>query len=179
MRRTTTASYLEGPETMRRRELVWGIVRDAPGPSYGHQAAITNLVAELTLHVRARGLGRVCVSPVDVIFDGPRSLVLQPDVVFVSAGRLGILRDRIRGIPDLVVEVLSRGTARRDRTQKLRWYRRYGVREYWLVDPGARAIEIVSFRPGRSARRSFSGSQTVVSAVLPDLELVVGSIFDR
>ena len=60
------------------------------------------------------GLGRVLVSPVDVVLDEKKALIVQPDIVFISRERIGIVRDRIWGAPDLVIEVLSPGTRRRD-----------------------------------------------------------------
>ena len=70
-----------------------------PAPTYGHQAVVTNLTALLTSYVKTHDLGGVCVSPVDVVFDERRNLVLQPDVIFVSRDRLSILRDRVWGAP--------------------------------------------------------------------------------
>ena len=70
--------------------------------------------------------------------------VLQPDILFVGKERSGvILEEGIRGAPDLVVEVLSRATAKRDRTYKKTLYARYGVTEYWLVDPATKSIELL------------------------------------
>src|SRR5262245_24016888 len=131
----TTWQYLATAETNARRELKWGtLVREA-APSYGHQAIVTNLTSLLTNHVKAHDLGRVCVSPVDVVFDEARNLVLQPDIIFVSRDRIGILRDRVWGAPDLAIEVLSFGSDGYDRVDKLEWYAKYGVREYWILDP--------------------------------------------
>ncbi|PYN35461.1 MAG: hypothetical protein DMD98_08740, partial [Candidatus Rokuibacteriota bacterium] len=82
-------------------------------------------------HVRAHGLGEVYVAPFDVILD-PRTTVV-PDLVFVVRDRLEIVAERgVEGAPDLLVEVLSPGTARRDRVRKLNAYARHGVRHYWL-----------------------------------------------
>src|SRR5438105_2829792 len=118
----TTVDYLKEAETLRRRELVWGVVREAPGPEFGHQSSVTDLTTALNMHVHAYGLGRVCVSPVDVILDEPAGLVVQPDIVFISNERLGIIRQRIWGAPDLAIEILSPGTKTYDRRTKLDWY---------------------------------------------------------
>lgn len=177
----TTYSYLDGEETTRRRELVYGMVREPPSPYYSHQAIVTSLVATLAPVVRARGLGRLCVSPIDVVLDERKALIVQPDVVFVSTARLDIIRNQIWGAPDLVIEVLSWGTTRYDRTRKLAWYRRYGVGEYWLADPHERAIEVVRFPStprGRLRRRVFTGGAPLVSAVLPDLRMPAAVAFE-
>jgi len=173
----TAARYLRGLETLRRRELVWGVVREPPAPFYGHQALVTRLAALLEPHVRAKQLGRVCVAPIDVVLDARRHLVVQPDLVFVSAARLSIIQNQIWGAPDLVVEVLSPGTARHDGTTKLAWYGQYGVGECWLVDPRDRRLEVVTLAGPRPGRRSFRAGR-VRSRVLPGLRLRVAELFE-
>ena len=178
-RQMTVEQYFRGPETMRPMELAYGVVREPPAPRYGHQSLVTRTTVLLDLHVRQHGLGAVCVSPVDVVLDRERALVVQPDIVFVSAERLEIIRERVWGAPDLVVEVLSRRTAKRDRTEKLAWYERYGVGECWLLDPIRRRIEVVECRstaPDR--RRLYEGDATVRSAVLPRLDVRAREFFE-
>jgi len=176
--RVTVTDYLQGAETTRRRELVYGVVREPPAPTYGHQAVVSHLCALVDRHVRRFRLGRAVVAPVDVVLDQAQALVLQPDLVFVSAERTGIASDRVFGAPDLVVEVLSMGTADRDRTVKLEWYRRYGVRECWLVDPVDRSVEVCALSGPPSAARYFSGRERVRSTVLPRLRIAVADLFD-
>lgn len=174
----TIHEYFQLPETMQPMELLYGVVHEPPPPSYGHQAVVTTLTVLLKIHVDRERLGIVCVSPVDVVLDRERALVVQPDIIFVAASRKHIIRDRIYGAPDLVVEVMSPGTARRDRTIKLRWYREYGVRECWLVDEDARRIEIVCLDDPSDRRRIFFGSQHISSRVLPDFAVPVASVFE-
>lgn len=165
--RIDVRTYLAGPEDLRRQELVWGMVHEPPAPRYGHQSVVTRTLVILDQHVRAHRLGIVCVAPLDVVLDR-RGLVVQPDVVFVSNERADIVRHYVCGAPDLVVEVESRGTRVRDRTTKMRWYRKYGVGEYWLVDPVAHRVVVVAFREGgRPVRRRFEGERPVTSSVLP------------
>ena len=159
-------------------ELVYGVVREPAAPNYRRQALITHLVVLLDAHVRERGIGEICVSPVDVVLDRDRALVVQPDVVFVAADRLHMIRDRIWRAPDLVVEVLSPGTARRDRTTKLGWYRKYGVKECWLVDPRHQRVEVVELQADPPRRTTFSGATAVRSRVLPDFATSAGRFFD-
>jgi Uma2 family endonuclease len=177
MARLTVHRYLEGPESMRPMELIFGYVREPPSPFATHQGVVTRLTSALYEHARRRGLGAVYVSPIDVVLDEARALVVQPDVIFIAAARQHIVRDRVWGAPDLVVEVLSPGTARRDRTQKLRWYRQYGVKECWLVDPLRRRVDVIACdaRP-RARRQVYAGSTPIRSRVLADLELPVGEI---
>ncbi len=179
MERLTVSEYFKMPESMRPMELVHGVVREPPAPRYGHQSLVTHLGALLDHHVRTHDLGQVCVSPVDVVLDEPGALVVQPDIVFVARARQGLIRDRIVGAPDLAIEILSPGTARRDRTTKLDWYRRYGVRECWLVDRKARAIEVIELAaPTGEQRHTYAGDDALRSAVLPLWAVPAGSIFD-
>jgi Uma2 family endonuclease len=157
------------PETNRPAELVYGVVREPPAPFYGHQQVVVQLLQILKTHVDARGLGIVCVSPLDVVLDEQEALVVQPDVIYVATGRTSIIRDQVWGAPDLVVEVMSPSSEYRDRTTKLAWYRRYGVRECWIVNPHTRMIEIVECASGQV--ESFAGMQAVRSHLLPDLTI--------
>jgi Uma2 family endonuclease len=95
--------------------------------------------------------------------------VVQPDVVFISTDRREISAGRIWGAPALVVEVLSTFRRRHDRVTKVRWYRQYGVRECWIVDPVARTVEVLDL--ASSGAGMFEGLQLVRSRVLPRLRL--------
>lgn len=171
--------YLAGPEDMRRRELVWGVVREPPAARFGHQNVVTQIAMLLRLHVHGRGLGVVCVSPADVVLDKKNALVVQPDVFFISNDRMAIVRDQVWGAPDLVVEVASPGTARYDRTTKIGWYRTYGVRECWLIDVNKRVVTIANLAAtGDGESRSFAGDEQVTSAVLPDFTAAARECFE-
>lgn len=161
----SVVEYFELPETTRPMELVYGVVREPPMPAFGHQLISARLTALLYDHVDRFGLGQV-TSPVDVVLDAHAALVVQPDIVFISHDRRPIVGERVWGAPDLVVEILSPRTARRDRTIKLAWYRQYGVRECWLVDPKRETIEVVDLQAATPARQ-FAGADPIRSYVLP------------
>ena len=167
MKRIDVATYFRGPETLRPMELIHGAVREPPAPRYGHQSLVTHLGALMHQHVRELDIGQVCVSPVDVVLDEAAALVLQPDIIFISKERLSIIRERVFGPPDLVVEVLSAGTAHRDRTTKLGWYHRYGVKECWLVDRRSRSLELVDLGGRRPQHYTYVGNAIPQSSVLP------------
>jgi Uma2 family endonuclease len=177
MEKLSVDDYFRLPESLRPMELIWGRVREPPAPKYGHQSAVTHLGALLDRHVRERGLGEVCVSPVDVVLDRDAGLVVQPDIVFVAAAHRDRIKDRIWGPPDLVVEVMSRGTARRDRTTKLAWYARYGVSECWLIDVAYRFIEVVDLRTEPPPWTRYTGDVPVRSLVLPEWDASAAAIF--
>lgn len=129
-----------------RCELIYGELVVTPAPLVWHQVVVAQLLRLLQDHARQLG-GLALPSPVDVrLFDHS---VVQPDVVYVSPERLSIARRRFEGAPDLAVEVISPGSARRDRVWKLKLYVEAGVREYWLVDPEAQAFEFLVLGEGR------------------------------
>ena len=161
-----TEDYLSTDEDLRRRELVWGVVREPPSPFAPHQRVTTRIAALLDAHVREHDLGTVLVAPMDVVLDHANALVVQPDVMFISHERAGIVRDFVRGAPDLVVEVSSLSTARYDRTDKVEWYRAYGVRECWLVDPEGQTVTVLDLSVGAEGTAVRAGDR-VSSTVLP------------
>jgi Uma2 family endonuclease len=176
-RKMTVATYLAGEETNRPQELAYGVLREPAAPSFQHQIIVGRIYDHLHRHVRRRKAGVVVVSPVDVILDREKHLVVQPDVVFIRAERLGICTDRIWGAPDLVVEVLSTGNLRHDRTVKVAWYAKYGVPECWLVDTIARTIDVIDLTAPQRKSRTFEPQELVRSNVLPHLRLRPASLF--
>ena len=177
-RHMTLATYLSGEETTLPRELAYGVLREAAAPTFDHQIVVGRTYARLDLHVRRHRAGRVVCSPIDVVLDRAEHLVVQPDVVFVAAERMGICVDRIWGAPDLVVEVLSMGNSRHDRTVKVDWYQRYGVRECWLIDLVSRTVEVLDLTVPIRISRTFENQERVCSAVLPRLRLRPADVFD-
>jgi Uma2 family endonuclease len=175
MDRLTVHDYFAQPETIRPMELVYGHVREPAMPSYEHQRTATRLLALLYAHVEQSRSGEV-LSPMDVVLDEAAALVVQPDLVFVGRDRLDIIRDRIWGPPDLVVEILSPRTETRDRTTKVGWYRQYGVRECWLVNAKNQWVEVIELQSTTPARM-YWGPQRLRSTVLPDWDVPVEQIF--
>jgi Uma2 family endonuclease len=116
-------------------------------PDIEHQDWVGNLSILVTPHVRTMRLGRVLVGPVDVVLDAEN--VIQPDLVFVGTKNLGIIEKRaIFGSPDLLVELLSPSSVRRDRHTKMNLYSRFGVKEYWIGDPANHSLEIFKLVEG-------------------------------
>jgi len=167
----TVREYFDTPETVFPQELVYGYVREAPGPAVSHQTVVGNLYSALRTHLGATGAGRVWTSPIDVVLDEARSLVVQPDLVVVLNDRLDRVTDRIRCAPDLTIEVLSPQPRIGGLAERLGWFARYGVRECWLVRQTVGDIEVVSFGGGEiTRRRVFVGDhEPIASEVLPEL----------
>lgn len=177
-KRIDVDDYFRLAESMQPMELVYGVVHEPPAPRYGHQSVLTHLGALMDAHVREHGLGTVCVAPIDVVLDAEAALVVQPDIIFVAEARRAIIRERVFGPPDLVVEVLSPRTALRDRTTKLGWYTRYGVRECWLVDVSRRSLDLVDLESGSAVSRTFERNAIPASRVFPMWPTRVDDIFD-
>lgn len=140
--RWTYAEYMRLPMSgSTRYEVIDGELAVTPAPTSWHQRVAANLMRVLGTFVHKHGLGDLLPGPVDVLF-GEGDYV-QPDLVFVQADRIELVSERgIEGSPDLVIEILSPATAERDRGVKLERYRHFGVAEYWIVDLGARAVEV-------------------------------------
>ena len=175
--RMTAAEYLASPETNRRRELAWGVLREPAAPNWDHQMVVGRVYERLNAHVRRLELGRVGLSPLDVILDPIHSLVVQPDVFFIAAERTGIIRGRVWGAPDLVVEVLSSSSTHYDREEKRTWYAQYGVRELWLADPRTAAVGVVDLTNPAADIVMSAGPQIVRSRVLPRLRMKASNAF--
>jgi Uma2 family endonuclease len=175
--RVTTDEYFRLPETLVPQELVYGLLREAPAPSPGHQTLVGELFVALKVHVERLGLGRAWISPIDVVLDPESDLVVQPDVIVVMHERLHIVRDRVWGAPDLVVEVLSPNPRIGDLNERLGWFAKYGVRECWLIHQSTAEVEVIRFDSGAIAGRcTYVGYQPIRSAVLPDLIATAGPL---
>ncbi len=174
--RCTYEDYLNTPDE-ERFELVEGELIMTPSPFTYHQWISKNIEFELESYVRHHGVGRVFDAPYDVCFGDEN--VLQPDVLFISTERLGIIGEKnAQGPPDLVVEVLSEGSGYRDLVTKKRLYAEFGVREYWIVDPGEKTVEVLSLTDKTYSLESrFSEADTLESPLLPDLRIDLASVF--
>ena len=176
--RLTYEEYLETPETMIRCEVVDGEVIMA-GPSLFHQTILGNINDPVRSFVRLNGLGRVVFAPVDVIVRREPLRVRQPDLLFVSNERAGILGDRIEGGPDLVVEIISPSNTRAEIESKMADYASLNVRECWLVYPQMHAVEVLRLEGGEWQRAYIRGDgERIESAVLPGLELDIAAFFE-
>jgi Uma2 family endonuclease len=136
----TYADLVALPDDQLRHELIDGEHVVTPSPATGHQIILMNLLRLLLPYLEKHRLGQVLCAPFDVKLS--LFTVLVPDLVFFTAERFArvVNEKHATAAPDLVVEILSPGTRRRDKGRKRAVYDREGVREYWIVDPEARAI---------------------------------------
>jgi Uma2 family endonuclease len=136
----------ELPESNLPTELWDGELIMSPAPSFFHQEVVDRFHDLLKAWVRRHHLGKTAVAPIDMVLTTHRST--QPDVVFISTERLGIIEKRLMGAADLVAEVISPESRRRDRIDKRDLYEQHGVQEYWLIDPEAKTVEVLHLESG-------------------------------
>ncbi|MFB6286694.1 MAG: Uma2 family endonuclease [Candidatus Bipolaricaulia bacterium] len=174
----TVEDYLNVAESETERyELLEGELVMVPAPNWFHQSIAAALFKHLDDYVESHDLGVVRFAPLDVELSNHD--VAQPDLIFLSHDNLDLVQEgRVRGAPDLVVEIFSPSTEQRDRTTKRTLYARHGVGEYWLVDPEAETIEVLSLgEEGFTQTRLFEREDTLYSLLLSSLEIPVDQVF--
>jgi len=153
-------------------ELIKGRFVVSPSPNFLHQFIVGALFEILRASARQSG-GAAVLSPMDVILSD--DTILQPDLLYISKSRRHIIKQRVEGPPDLVIEIIS-GTSRRDRIEKLDLYAKYGVAEYWIVDPHAQLIEFLINENGRFMVQSATNDR-YQSLRLPEVSIQVADFW--
>ncbi len=160
-------------------ELINGEIVKKQSPTYDHQGISREIEYALVGHTKKTKSGVVYHAPLDVVLDDGNAY--HPDIFFVKKERLFIFNERekiVIGAPDLVIEILSKSTAKWDRGAKRDNYEKYGVREYWLVDPQKKSIEIYVYVNERYKLTDyFEGSGVLKSTVLEGFEMEIEDIF--
>src|SRR5512138_1431510 len=162
----TVDEYLRTPETVLPAELRFGVLRVAESPTPRHQSAVARIFRALDAYVRAHGVGEVWLAPLDVILDEERALIVQPDLMFISKENAWIVRDRVRGAPDLVVEVLSPNPRIGKTEERIAWFAEYGVRECWMVHLDRREVTVITYAARRIATRTVFGRRHLIASAL-------------
>jgi Uma2 family endonuclease len=168
------------PDDGLRHELIDGEHYVTPSPNVSHQRIVGNLYLALRRYVEEHHTGEVFVATLDVVLS--EHDVVEPDLLYVSADRrAGILTaQHVRGTPDLVIEVGSPGTRKRDETVKRRLYERSGVTEYWVVDPDLEVVRVYRHDGGaygRAVEMSKEARDVLATPLLPGLRLPLAEIF--
>jgi Uma2 family endonuclease len=171
------ADYMRLPEGTP-IQLIAGEFIMSPSPLTFHQRISMRLSSSLYDFVMKRGLGEVFHAPTDLHVSYKD--VYQPDIFFISKEHLiDIEEDGIYGAPDLVIEILSPSTAGYDRGVKMEAYQKFGVKEYWIVDPKETTMEAYA-NAADSFQTTFSGKEGVLcSTALPEFCVDVQSVFKR
>jgi Uma2 family endonuclease len=171
----TYDDYVLFPDDGRRRQLIDGEVYVSPSPNARHQDIALRLAFAIEAHRRARGGGRLFIAPFDVLLSDTD--VVQPDVVFVADDRAHVLTEaNIQGAPTLTIEVVSDPAL--DLRIKRDLYSRFGVPEYWAVDPHLDRVEV--YRMGESGygiREVRGPGDTLTTPLIPGLEIDLADVF--
>ena len=176
----TYEDYLLFPDDGKRHEIIAGDHYMTPAPKTKHQRVSFNLTIALGSFVKQRSLGMVLAAPCDVIFSDEN--IVQPDLLFVSTARAAIVtEDNIRGAPDLVVEIISETTRKKDEVTKRKLYERFGVVEYWIVDPELETVKIFKRAEqgyGRAIELSKEANDVLATELLPGFRLALTEILE-
>jgi len=174
----TLEDYLALPEE-RRVELIDGVIYDMAAPTYIHQGIGGKLYIAFDHYIEGkRGSCFVFVAPVDVQLDCDEKTIVQPDVLIVC-DRSKFQNGRVYGAPDLVVEVLSPSTSKKDQSLKLAKYKLAGVREYWIIDPKRKRIFIYEFEKSDFATVYGFEDEVPVGIYGGDCKVDFARIYDR
>ncbi len=171
----TYEDYKNAPND-KRYELLEGELIVVPSPKTYHQRISGNLSFKLRDFVLQKELGEVFDAPYEVVLS--EETVVQPDILFVSKERSHIItEENIQGAPDLVIEILSEATRDRDRTWKRSLYAKYGVGEYWLVDPDNKTIEVLELgKKGYQQFEVFQRDHILESPLLASLRINLAEV---
>ncbi|MCI4626433.1 MAG: Uma2 family endonuclease [Candidatus Magnetoovum sp. WYHC-5] len=157
-------------------EIINGEEIMGPSPFFRHQDILSNLQFHIRRYIKDKD--KLIASPMDIIFEEGINR-LQPDLIFIRKENLSIAQDWIRGVPDMVCEVVSSGSVIKDTITKMEIYEKYKVPEYWIVWPEFAAIEVLVIEGYRY--RLFSsaeGQGTVKSKIIDGLQIDINSIFE-
>jgi Uma2 family endonuclease len=172
----TYEDYLQ-IEDEKRYEVHEGELMMVPVPLTIHQRISKKLLVKISNYVDDKNLGEVFDAPTDVVL--AEDVVVQPDILFISKDRTDIIGERaVMGAPDLIVEILSPSSTFSDAVRKKELYQRYGVREYWLVFPEEKAIEVMTLEEGFYREYSVAKDEGAVSSkVIEEMEVDLKGLF--
>jgi Uma2 family endonuclease len=160
-------------------ELIGGELILVPAPLTIHQHISRKLIQIIGSFIDDNNLGELYGAPTDVLLtekDKP-----QPDIMYISKNRLDIVTEKnIQGAPDLVIEILSPSTSRFDKVKKSRLYYAHGVKEYWIIDPIDKAVQVfTSGEKNWNLVEAYDEDDILLSSLLPGLEIKLKDIFNK
>lgn len=172
--------FLLFPNDGKRHEIIDGDHFMTPSPNTKHQRVSFKLSAALANFLEIHCLGEVFTAPYDVVLSDED--IVEPDLLFISTARAAIITEKnIQGPPDLVVEILSNSTRKTDEVLKRKLYERYGVREYWIVDPELETVKIHRLTDQgyvRAAELTREANEILSSPLLPGFQAPLAELFE-
>lgn len=176
----TYESLLHLPDDGRQHELIDGEHFVAPAPVPSHQTILWKLVAAFDRYLEANPIGRAFMAPLDVVLSDVD--VVQPDLLYVARERLSqlVTETHVAGAPDLVVEIESPGSRKRDETTKRHLFDRYGVVEYWVIDPELQLVKVFRRRADHLSKveeLAAEAGDILTTPLLPGLEVALIGLF--
>ena len=175
----TYEDYVLLPDDGNRYEIIEGELFMSPAPKVKHQRVSRILEFKLVTYVEQHRSGEVFDAPCDVVFT--KQDTVQPDIIFIAnSNKTIITEDNIQGAPDLLIEILSKSTAYNDLVSKKDLYEKFGVKEYWIVDPMKEWIEIYLLTEGKyQLHQRTEKSGIITSAILASFEIKLEDIFRK
>ncbi|MCI4625180.1 MAG: Uma2 family endonuclease [Candidatus Magnetoovum sp. WYHC-5] len=161
-------------------EILNGVEIMSPSPFSKHQSISRKIFKKIDRYIEEKKLGETYYSPLDVIFEENVNR-LQPDIIFIKHDNMAIVQDWIRGIPDMVCEIVSIGTHKRDTITKKEIYERYQVPEYWIIVPELQTIEVLTIGANKKYQ-VFSyaeGEGFIQSMVIEGLIVDIKDVFNE
>jgi Uma2 family endonuclease len=166
----------------KRYEIINGDLCMNPSPLPSHQRVSTRLLYNLTDFVYSKKLGEIFHAPCDVILSD--NVVVQPDILFISNENSTIIQKKgIFGSPELVIEIVSPSSLKRDNEDKRLIYQQHGIKEYWIIFPSDETIEVLELGHGifkifdYASTEDLEKGTTVKSKILDGLEIDLKAIF--
>ena len=173
----TYEDYLKLPVDGKTYQIIGGNLFMVAAPVVYHQAISRNLEFIIWEFVKEHDMGEVFDAPIDIVFSSVN--VVQPDIIYISKERLAIKKEKaVYGAPDLVIEILSPTTMEMDMLFKKALYQRFGVREYWLVDPEEKKVEVFFIEGGKYKEKGVFFQHDVVQVrMIQGLSVDLNEVF--
>lgn len=171
----TAKDYALLGETNSPCQLIDGELIMSPAPNLFHQIVSRNLFRFFDKFAEGKG-GEVFYAPIDLYIDLKN--VFQPDLLYLSKSRTKFLTDKgVAGPPDIIVEIISPSNSYTDRYEKKDAYQKFGVKEYWIVDPANRTLEIYAGKTWKKPQHYLAGDGEVRSGILTGLQFDLKELF--
>ncbi len=172
----TYQDYCQLPNEVR-AEVLDGELLMSPSPFRKHQEISWKIEFAIGKWVEENRRGKIYNAPFDVVLS--QYDIVQPDLLYISYERKSILTEaNVQGAPDLVIEILSSGDKKRDTVKKKAIYEKYGVKEYWIVDPDSETISVFILEGNNFQEKGiYKRNQILESPLLPGFSLVLEDVF--